>query len=276
MDRGGPQVVAVDDPDDPRVDDYRSLRDPELRRRYEGERGVFIAESPHALAALATSTYPIRSVLCEQRRLDHVLGLVGRRPVPVYVAERSVIRAVIRFRMHQGVVACAERLRPATLDAVLGAALAAGAAARVAVLEEANDHENLGVVFRSARALGVHGVVLGPRSADPLYRRCVRVSMGHVLHVPHVTVDDLGMALDAIAAAGFTTVALTPGATGRPLDAVAGDRPLALVLGAEGPGLQRATIDRADVTARIPIVDEVDSLNVAVAASIAFHVLRPR
>jgi tRNA G18 (ribose-2'-O)-methylase SpoU len=142
--------------------------------------------------------------------------------------------------------------------------------------EETNDHENLGVVFRSARALGVDAIAFGPRSCDPLYRRCVRVSMGHVLHVPYATTPDWPEGVGAMHELGLRTVALATSPDAVPLDEVPIGVPTAVLLGAEGPGLSTAAVDAADVVARIPMAPGVDSLNVGVAASIAFHVLGPR
>jgi tRNA G18 (ribose-2'-O)-methylase SpoU len=146
----------------------------------------------------------------------------------------------------------------------------------VAVLEGLGDHENLGTLFRSARALGVDAVVLGPGCADPLYRRSVRVSMGHVLHVPHVRADDALGLLETLHLGGFTTVALTPDRSARPIETYErrpGER-VAILLGAEGPGLRTATLERAHHRLRIPMDQGVDSINVAAAGAVAFQVLR--
>ena len=143
--------------------------------------------------------------------------------------------------------------------------------AHLAVLEGINDHENLGGLFRNAAALRVDAVLLGPGCADPLYRRSVRVSMGHVLLVPFAPLRRWPADLQVLRAAGFRIVALTPAADATPLAqaGVATGR-VAWVLGAEGPGLSAAALDAADLVVRIPMVPGVDSLNVATAAAIAF------
>ena len=141
----------------------------------------------------------------------------------------------------------------------------------VAVLEGVNDHENIGSIFRNAAGLGVDAVLFGAGCADPLYRRCVRVSMGHALLVPHARFDDWRGALDLLADHGFTTVALTPRESGVPLaDAVSADK-VAVLVGAEGPGLSETAIRGSHVAARIPMSRGTDSLNVATAAAIAFY-----
>jgi tRNA G18 (ribose-2'-O)-methylase SpoU len=136
-----------------------------------------------------------------------------------------------------------------------------------------NDHENLGALFRNAAAFGVDALLLCPQCSDPLYRRAVRVSIGHVLTVPWARAVPWPDALDELRRLGFTRLALTPASDATPIERYApqpGDR-IALLLGAEGPGLTSAAIDRADERVRITMAAGVDSLNVAVAAAIAFH-----
>lgn len=261
-------MIEIGDPTDPRVAPYTTLRDGELGAHARRGRGVFVAEGPSPVRRLLDSGWGVDSLLVEERRAAEAAAWIGARDseVDLYVASREVLRAIVRFRLHQGVVALGLRPAPRTVaDVVDGARL-------VVAFEQVNDHENLGVVFRSAAALGADAVLLGPGSCDPLYRRCVRVSMGHVLDVPFAAT---GAWPDAVAALdGLRTVALTPDAAVTAVDELADGAPSALLLGAEGPGLTPATMAAADVRARIPIAPGVDSLNVAVTASIALHVLR--
>lgn len=263
---GHEPLQYVGDPGDPRLADYAALTDAALRKRYEHRAGVLIAEGPNPVRALLASRYPVRSLLVAEERLGDLADVVGAIAGPVYVVQRQVLEAVVRFRMHQGVIACGQRLPPVPLGRLLGRSR------RVVVLDGLNDHENLGALFRSARALGIDAVVLGPGCADPLYRRSVRVSMGHVLHVPHTRVPDLEATFGVLATRGFQTVALTPDPGAEPL--TPGDPPagrVALVLGPEGPGSSPATLAAADRRVRIPMATGVDSLNVAAAGAIAFH-----
>ena len=265
-----PTPQRITDVDDPRVADYRTLRDTELRKRYENELGVFIAEGPNPVRELLASSYPTRSVLLEEARVDRFLPELAGRDLDVYVVARDLLYEIVAFPMHQGVIACGDRLPPrSAVDVVAGAD-------RVLVLDAMNDHENMGAIFRTARGLGADAVLLGPQSADPLYRRCVRVSMGHVLRMPHADLPALPGGYDLLRGAGLTTVALTPDQAAPTIDEVATDRPLALVLGAEGPGLSDEAMAAADLRTRIPIAPDVDSLNVSMAAGIALHALRRR
>jgi tRNA G18 (ribose-2'-O)-methylase SpoU len=262
-------TVTVDDPTDERLGDYAALTDARLRKRYEHQLGVLIAEGPNVVRELVASPYPVRSVLVTEEQLAAALPVVDHLDVPVYVVAREVLYELVRFRLHQGVLACGGRLPPATPAAVIAEART------VAVLEGLNDHENLGALFRSARALDVDAVLLGPGCADPLYRRAVRVSMGHVLHVPFARTAEITAALDLLHERGFATLAMTPRADAVELTDLA--RPaerVAVVLGAEGPGLSEAAVAAARYAVRIAMRAAVDSLNVAAAGAIAFHAVR--
>ncbi|MFA9446642.1 TrmH family RNA methyltransferase [Egicoccus sp. AB-alg6-2] len=260
--------IRIEDPGDERLADYAALNDPALRKRYEHELGVFIAEGPNVVRELLTSAYRTRSVLVVEEQLASMAADLRHLDAPVYVVTRSLLYALVRFKLHQGVLACGARRPAAELDTVLADART------VAVLDALNDHENLGTLFRSARGLGVDAVLLGPGCADPLYRRSVRVSMGHVLHVPFTKVAGLDDTLPRLHAAGFASVALTPRDDAVDLATMARPRErVAIVLGAEGPGLDVETIAAATHAARIAMHAGVDSLNVAAAGAIAFHAL---
>lgn len=264
-------AIHVQSADDARLDDYRTLRDPELRKRYENRRGVFIAEGPNVVRELVRSSYAVKSVLVATEREAEMADALAALPddVDVFVADREVVMDVVAFRMHQGVVAVG--WRPTSQP---GLAEVLAHARRVAVLEEMNDTTNLGALFRTCRALGVDAVVLGPRCSDPLYRRAVRVSMGHVLHVPW-TVAPLDEVRTVAADLGITTIALVADDADVTVDDLAAAPPprAALFVGAEGPGLTAESIAACDVRATIPMAPGVDSLNVTVAAAIALHAL---
>jgi len=263
--------VRITAADDPRLADYAALTDAELRKRYEREHGVLIAEGPNPVRELVASPYPVRSLLVADDRIGRVSDLLPDLDAPIYLVTQALLHDVVRFKLHQGVIACGERLPPRTVADVLAGAR------RIAVLEGLNDHENLGTLFRSARGLGIDAVVLAQGCADPLYRRSVRVSMGHVLHVPHAAAGPLADLLPTLHAAGFQTLALTPdaGATDlRDVEVGATGR-VALLLGAEGPGLSATALAGASQRVRIAMHGGVDSLNVATAAAIAFHAIGP-
>jgi tRNA G18 (ribose-2'-O)-methylase SpoU len=258
-------AILISDPDDERLADYRALTDVELRTRWEPPHGLFIAEGELVLRRALRAGFAARSVLIDAKRVDQLadLPLDG---VPVYAATQDVLERVTGFHVHRGVLASFRR-KP-----LLSVADILGTAGRVAILEDLNNHTNLGAVFRGAAALNIDAVLLSPSCADPLYRRSVRVSMGEVFAIPYARLEPWPAGLEQVRAAGFTVIAMTPAPDCVPLnelDAEARKRP-ALLFGAEGSGLSRGAIAAADVKAVIPMRRGVDSLNVAAAAAVAF------
>ena len=264
--------VVITDPGDPRVAYFRDLKAGDRRDGVPTGAAPVIVEGAPAVERLLASSYRVRSVFGVPGRVS-ALDLPDG--VPAFEADKWVLSQVIGFRLTRGVLASADRRPPADPDALL-AGPDPSAPRRLAVLEALNDHENLGSIARSALALGVDGLLLDPRCADPLYRRSVRVSMGHVLALPFAVLPDWPGDLARVHAAGYTTVALTPAADAVDLaevDPRAHPR-TAVLLGAEGPGLTPEAQQAAQVRARIPMRPGIDSLGVAAAAAIAFATLR--
>ena len=267
-------IVELRDEDDSRIADYRSLTDPEELRA----RGLFVAEGRLVVRRLLMgSPLATRSVLVTAPALETLRDAVNAQPdVPVYVVAQDALNEVAGFNIHRGCLAIGERPPDTDVEAWL---TAQSRRTRVIALEGVTNADNVGGIFRCAAAFGAGGVVLGRGCVDPLYRKAIRTSMGAALHVPFVIDDRWPSSLDALRAAGFTLVALTPAPAAIDLDTAAGslaatDR-VGLLLGAEFDGLSSAALDRATLHVRIPIDPAVDSLNVAVAAGIALHALRP-
>ncbi len=197
------QVIPIDDAADARLAPYVRLNDAEHRRTVEGRDGTFVIEGVTAIRRAVASPYEVLSVLATPAKAA-ALAAADLPDVPVYVAAGAVMEAVAGFDIHRGAVAVGRRPPPRTVGDVLARAPA------VAVLEGLNDHENLGAVARSAAALGIGGLLLDPTCADPLYRRCVRVSMGEILMLALARAEPWPRSLETVKAAGFTVVALTP------------------------------------------------------------------
>jgi tRNA G18 (ribose-2'-O)-methylase SpoU len=259
-----PEVHLITDPDDERLGDYRALTDLELRTKWEPPNGLFIAEGELVLRRALRAGYAARSYLVDAKRAGQLDDLPG--DAPVYAATPQVLEQATGFHVHRGVLASFHRLPLLDADEVLATA------GRVAILEDVNNHTNIGAVFRGAAALGIDAVLLSPTCADPLYRRSVRVSMGEVFAVPYARLEPWPDGLNRVREAGFTVLALTPSPEAVPmqrLDATQRAR-AALLLGAEGPGLSRHALAASDVPVRLPMRRGVDSLNVAAAAAVAF------
>jgi tRNA G18 (ribose-2'-O)-methylase SpoU len=262
-------IVPVTDPDDVRLTDYVALTDVDLRRRREPAEGLFVAEGEKVIRRAIAAGYPVRSMLLDEKWRLAMADLVDSIDAPVYVGEPALLEHVTGFHVHRGALAVMQRRLLPSVDEVLATAR------RVVVLEDINDHTNIGAIFRAAAGLGMDAVLLAPRCADPLYRRAVKVSMGAVFSVPHARLNDWYHTPDRLRTAGFRVLALTPDPQAVPIDEV---RPHswgrdALLFGAEGTGLSARWLASADLRVRIPMSRGVDSLNVAAAAAVAFYAL---
>jgi tRNA G18 (ribose-2'-O)-methylase SpoU len=257
-------VIEVTDRDDPRLDDYRALSTADRRPDRPGGKGLVIAEGAIAVGRMLTSRYPIRSLLGVPRRLADLP--LADLDAPVYAATPELMADVIGFHLNRGVLAVADRPEPLSVSSVISGART------LAVLEGVGDHENLGALFRNAAAFGVDGVLLGTGCSDPLYRRSVRVSMGHVLAVPFTGLSPWPEGLKLLQDNGFQVLALSP-AGAVPLSSVEVGPRVAVLLGSEGPGLTPEALAAADHAVAIPMTGGVDSLNVATAGAVAFYAL---
>jgi tRNA G18 (ribose-2'-O)-methylase SpoU len=254
-------AIEIDDLLDARLTDYRGLRE---RGRESDE--YFIVEGLTAIERLLTSDYPVRSLLLTPATHARLAERVpaGALAVTSYVISAEAMSDVAGVNLHRGAVASASRLPSPALASVLPAAR------RIVMLEGINDHENIGAIARTARGLGADALLLDPTCADPFYRRSVRVSMGELLHLPIVRSTAWAETFDEVAAFGFGIWALTPSANAVDIFTLTPPVRWALVVGAEGPGLSDATLERC-TNVRIPMCNGVDSLNVghAVAAALA-------
>lgn len=257
--------MLIADPQDPRLDDVRDLN----KSDKSGE-GLVIAEGHLVVSRLVASRFPVRCIVGFASALVHYVDTYGQPGCPMYEVDRETLAQVVGFDMHRGLVAAADRVAP------LSVAEAIQGAKTIAILEGVGDHENIGSLFRNAAGMDVDAVLLGAGAADPLYRRSVRVSMGHVLRLPCARFDG-GFTtwqrnLELLASEGFHLVSLTPDENAVHLaEAMAGHSKVALMVGAEGPGLTEHAMRATHVRARIPMAPGTDSLNVATAAAIAFY-----
>lgn len=261
-------TIAISDADDPRLSDFRRLNEQAARTEMEGAE-FFLSEGWMSIERLIDSGHAMRSVLLSPSRVNRFRPFMARPEldgVPVYVAEHDVMNDIVGFDLPRAVLVSAARRPLATVEQL------AGSAKRLIVLEALNDDENVGAIARAARAFDVDGMLLSPTCTDPYHRRTVRVSMGEILHmrVARASRDDWPGALDVLHAAGFESWAMTP--ADEAIDLWGADVPdrLAIMLGAEGPGLTPEALERATRRVRIPISSSVDSLNVGHAAAIAF------
>lgn len=264
-------LIEITDPEDPRLADYRDLRDVELRKHLEAEHGLFLAEGEKVVRRAADAGFTPRSFLMAPRWVEGLRDVLDGSDAPCFVLSERLAEQVTGFHVHRGALSSLERRPLPTVETVLDGART------VLVLEDVVDHTNVGAIFRCGAAFGFDAVLLAPRCADPLYRRSIKVAMGAVFTLPWTRLPDWADALPSLSRQGFTTVALTLAEDARPIDEVVDGRErVALVLGSEGHGLSSRWEQAADERAIIPMSADVDSLNVAAAAAVACFVTARR
>jgi tRNA G18 (ribose-2'-O)-methylase SpoU len=265
------ELIEVSDAADPRLSDYRDLRDVQLRTHLEAEHGLFLAEGEKVVRRAVEAGFTPRSFLMAPRWLDGLADVLEPSEAPCYVVPEALAERVTGFHVHRGALASLARRPLPTLDEVLADAR------RVLVLEDVVDHTNVGAIFRCGAAFGFDAVLLAPRCADPLYRRSIKVGMGAVFTTPWTRLPDWYDALPDLTARGFTTVALTLAEDAVPIEeAVTGSDRIALVLGSEGHGLSHRWETSADRRAVIAMRPGIDSLNVTAATAVACYVVAGR
>ncbi len=262
-----PQPSVVTSLDDPRLRDFVALRDAQLRRHIEAERGIFIAEGDKIIRRAATAGCQPRAFLLAEKWLPGLADvLAASSEVPCLVATEALIEQVSGFHVHRGALASFERPVEAPWQRLM-------AARRLLVCEDLVDHANTGSILRVAAALGWDGVLISPGGADPFYRRAIKASMGTCFQVPWRRMTGT-QDLDRLREAGFVIAATSLNPMAVELTDYRKPPKLALLLGSEGHGLSQEWLQAADVQLRIEMADGVDSLNVAAAAAIFAHWLR--
>lgn len=259
-------IISIDNHDDPRISGFRDIRERDLT----GREGLFVAEGEVVLNVLTSpqSLCGVSSLLLDAKRVEVLAPVLARLSpeVPVHVAEQGVLDRIAGFHLHRGILALGKKPEAQGLEILLAGL---GPEAVVVMACGIGNHDNMGGLFRNAAAFGAGAVILDERCCDPFYRKAIRVSVGAVLRTPMTTGVDAVSAVQALKAAGFSVLALTGGAS-QVLGEVAPGGRVALVLGAEGPGLPQAVIDLCQPVG-IRMAAGFDSLNVATASGIALH-----
>ena len=263
--------IEISDFSAPALDVYARLTENQLVCRETPEQGLFIAESALVIERALDAGFTPVSFLVETRLLAQAEPVLARCPqtLPVYTAPREVLEQITGYALTRGMLCAMRRPAPKRAEDLLADASC------VAVLEDVMNPTNLGAIFRSAAALGVDAVLLTPDSTDPLYRRCIRVSMGNVFFVPWAFLPEKADWQALLKRHGFETAAMALREDAKVLwdPALWEIRKLAIVMGSEGPGLKPETIARCDHVVTVPMTNGVDSLNVAAASAVAFYQL---
>ena len=262
-------IIKVTSLSHPGLEVFSTLTEAQLRNRLEPEKGIFIVESPKVIRVALTAGFEPIALLCEGKHITgdaaDIIAQCG--DIPIYTGERELLASLTGYTLTRGVLCAMRRPTPRSVESVCNGEH------RLVIIDGVVDATNIGAIFRSAAALGIDGVLLTPDSCDPLNRRAVRVSMGSVFLVPWTWLD---APINALHQYGFRTVAMALTDNSVPIDApcLQQEPKLAIIMGTEGDGLPHETIAEADYVARIPMSNQVDSLNVAAASAVAFWQLR--
>ena len=262
-------VIELHDLNDPGAAVFSKLTETQLRSRVDPAQGQFIAESPKVIRVALKAGYVPTALLCEKKHICGDAADIIKQcgDIPIFTGERKLLADLTGYTLTRGVLCAMHRPTEKSVEEICEGAH------RIVVIDGVVDTTNIGAIFRSAAALGIDGVLLTRNSCDPLNRRAVRVSMGSVFLVPWTWIDD---PITSLHDYGFQTaaMALTPKSISLDAPVLKTINRLAIIMGTEGDGLPEEVITTSDYVVRIPMSHEVDSLNVAAAAAVAFWELR--
>lgn len=262
------QVIEIQSLTQPEVQIFSSLTEAQLCNRLHAEQGLFIAESPKVIRVALNAGYEAVSLLCEQKHIDGDAADIIERcsTIPIYTGSRELLSELTGYTLTRGVLCAMRRPIQKSVEEICKNAK------RIVVIDGVSDTTNIGAIFRSAAALGIDAVLLTKNSCDPLNRRAIRVSMGSVFLVPWTWLNSYTQLHEL----GFKTAAMALSDDSISLDnpILKQEQRLAIIMGTEGDGLPKETIATSDYVVRIPMSHQVDSLNVASAAAVAFWELR--
>ncbi len=266
-------ITEITDLSAPELLPYAQTSEVQLLRAFEPQPGMFIAESPKVIRRALDAGYQPLSLLMERKYINgqaqDIISRCGN--IPIYTADTEVLTDITGFKLTQGALCAMRRRKLPAPESILSGA------ERIAVLEDVMNQTNIGAVFRSAAALGFDAVLLTPSCSDPLYRRSIRVSMGTVFRIPWTFLSGNSPEyITFLKNMGFATAAMALRENTLSIDdlRLKKEKRLAVVLGTEGEGLKDLTIRECDHVVKIPMLNGVDSLNVAAASAVAFWELR--
>jgi len=266
-------IFEITDFGDTALDIYARKNERELMNGDKPGQGIFIAESPKVINRALDAGYEPVSALVEDKVIEKEKQTLSRLgDIPVYVAGIEVLKELTGYMLTSGMLCAMRRKNEYTLDSIMNGSK------RIAVLERIMNPTNAGAIFRNAAALNIDAVILTEDCTDPLYRRCIRVSMGTVFQIPWVIAPGDIVLTETLKNKGFTTCAFALRNSNIDINdpVLKSSGKIALFLGSEGDGLSEKTIEQCDYTVKIPMRDGVDSLNVAAASAVAFWAIGER
>lgn len=264
-------IIEISSLSHPGIEVFSSLTEAQLRNKIELEKGIFIAESPKVIQVALNAGYKPLALLCEQKHIKGDAAQIIEQcgDIPIYTGERGLLSQLTGYTLTRGVLCAMSRPQPQSVEEVCKQAR------RIVVIDNVVDTTNIGAIFRTAAALNIDAILLTSTSCDPLNRRSIRVSMGSVFLIPWTFMNE---DIEGLKDFGFKTaaMALTDKCISIEDSILSQEKKLAIIMGTEGDGLSEETIRKADYVVKIPMSHNVDSLNVAAAAAVAFWQLRVR
>lgn len=263
-----PNIIEIKDLSVSGLEPYTISSEVQLRRFYEPEPGIFIAESPKVIERALNAGYEPISLLIENKHIggeaEDIIDRCGN--IPVYTANPDILTRLTGYQLTRGALCAMRRAAIPSVESICRDKQ------RIAILENVVNPTNVGAIFRSAAALGIDAVLLTPACSDPLYRRAARVSMGTVFQIPWTYLDNHSSYISVLKKMGFASAAMALCEDSVSIDdrKLMLEEKLAIVLGTEGDGLNASTISECDYIVCIPMAHGVDSLNVAAASAVAF------
>jgi len=276
------RIQTITSFDAPEVAPYRTMR----RSSEHDVLGIFVAEGEKVVRRLLASHFTVVSIVLPEKWLAEFRPLLEARSedITVFIAEKTFLESLTGFSLFQGILAVGKIPPPASLAEIL--ALSPKPQLFVAVDELANA-ENLGALMRNCVAFGVQALLVGETSSSPFLRRSVRNSMGAIFQLPiwevkmanaavQVRRDDpapfsLPQTLRDLRTRGIRCIAAHPHANGRTLSQADFTGDCCVVFGSEGNGISKAVLAACDEAVEIPMLNEVDSLNVGAAAAVFLY-----
>ena len=263
--------IEINTLDDEKIELYTKYNENQLYHINEPEAGYFVCESPEVINRALTAGYEPVSFLVEKENINEaVSNTMNKCDVPVFVCDHEIIKDLPGYGLTRGMLCMMKRKSlPSVHDVIRNAKT-------IVILEDVMNPTNIGAITRSAAALNIDALLFTTGSADPLYRRAARVSMGTVFQMPWTFFDKRTKwpedGINQIKEAGFSVIATA--LLDNTLDIrdkkVHQCEKKAIILGTEGTGIKSETLNLCDFTVKIPMSHGVDSLNVAAASAVTF------
>lgn len=260
-------VEKITSLDRPELAPYLTLK----RSAEHAKQGIFVVEGDKVLDRLLESDFTVVSVLIVEERLAEYAARLQARPekdIAVFVCQKAVLVGMVGFDIYQGVLAVGIIPPRLTLENIL----AVGPRPRLLVaMDGLANAENVGTLMRNCVAFGVTGLIAGETCSSLYLRRTVRNSMGAIFKLPVLESTNLAQTLHDLRANGIRCLAAHPHTDKNILSRADFTRDCCVIFGSEGQGISPSVLAASDEAVLIPMVNDIDSLNVSAAAAVFLY-----